>query len=81
MSAAAQSMAPKNQSDQSVWSALNLAWELGYLIALPAAGFSFGGAYLDNMYGTSPWLLLLGITLALTVSTITVVRKVRALSK
>jgi len=54
-----------------------LAWSLGYIIALPAALFGFGGAYADRYFGTSPWLLLAGFTLALLFYAIGVYRKVK----
>ena len=63
--------------EASVWSALQLAWELGYLIALPAALFAFGGAYLDKHFHSSPLYLLIGIAIALCISGIGVYRKVR----
>ncbi|MDD5751256.1 MAG: AtpZ/AtpI family protein [Candidatus Peribacteraceae bacterium] len=56
---------------------LRLAWSLGYIIALPAALFGFGGAYADKAFGTSPWLLLAGFALALLLSAIGVYRKVK----
>ncbi len=64
----------------SVWSALNLAWELGYTIAIPIALLGFGGAWLDKKFGTSPWMILLGIAISLLVSSVAVYRKVKSLS-
>ena len=66
--------------DSSVWAALQLAWELGYMIAIPAVIFGFGGAYLDRHYQTSPVFLALGFILALSLSALTVIRKVRSVS-
>ena len=71
---------PTKQSDFSMWAAFGLAWELGYLIALPAAVFAFGGAYLDKHFQLSPLFLVIGLLLAFTMSTIAVVRKVRSIS-
>jgi len=59
-----------------LWLALKLAWDLGWIIAIPAAAFGFGGAYLDTLQGTSPLFLLLGMGLAMTLSGIGVYRKV-----
>ncbi len=56
-------------------SGLNLAWELGYLIALPIVFFALLGRFLDKKFDTSPWLLLVGIFLALLVSGFAVARK------
>lgn len=54
---------------------LNLAWELGYLIAIPIVIFALLGRFLDKKFGTSPWLLLVGILLALLISGFAVARK------
>ncbi|MBU1146542.1 AtpZ/AtpI family protein [Patescibacteria group bacterium] len=58
----------KNQS----WSALSLAWQLGYSIAIPIVVLALGGRMLDKKFNTSPWLLLAGILLSLVVSTFAV---------
>ena len=50
------------------WSALSLAWELGYTIAVPIVVFALGGRLLDRKLETAPWLLLAGIFLSLVVS-------------
>lgn len=61
--------------------ALNLAWELGYTIVIPLVLFALAGRYADKAFGTSPWLLLAGMTLAITVTTIALVRKFSKLIK
>lgn len=71
----------QSEAPESLWGAVSLAWELGYLIALPAVLFGFGGAYLDKYAGTSPLFLLLGFALATLLSGIGVVRKVKRLSR
>jgi F0F1-type ATP synthase assembly protein I len=76
------SPAPKQQQEEkkaeaSTWAALQLAWELGYMISLPAVVFGFAGAFLDKRYGTSPLFLILGFALALLISGVSVVRKVK----
>lgn len=58
---------PKNE-EKSTWSALSLAWELGYTIAIPIVLFALVGRLLDNKLGTSPWLLLIGILLSILIS-------------
>lgn len=63
-----------------LWSALNLAWELGYTIAIPIAILGFGGAWLDKKLETSPALLLIGIALSLLVSGVAVYRKVKSIN-
>ncbi len=56
---------------------LRLAWNLGYIIALPAVLFGFGGAYLDKSLGTSPLCILTGFVLAALISGIGVYRKLK----
>ena len=51
---------------------LSLVGQLGFIIALPAAGFGFGGAYLDRHFGTSPLFILVGLGLAIAVSSLAV---------
>lgn len=60
-----------------LWLAIRLAWDFGWIIAIPVVLFGFGGAYLDKAKDTSPLFLLLGLTLALTLSTMGILRKVR----
>ncbi len=55
-----------------VWSALSLAWQLGYSIAIPLVVLALGGRLIDKKFGTSPWFLLTGIFLSLIVSTFSV---------
>ncbi|TSC58534.1 MAG: Uncharacterized protein Greene041619_544 [Candidatus Peregrinibacteria bacterium Greene0416_19] len=69
----------RQYKQETLWSALRLAWNLGYIIAIPAAAFGFGGAYLDRYFGTSPFLLLLGFAIALTLSWIGVKRLIRTI--
>ena len=55
----------KFNKNENSWSALGLAWELGYTIAIPLVVFALAGRYLDKKLGTSPFLLLLGILLSI----------------
>jgi len=65
----------QNKEDKS-FSALSLAWELGYLMAIPLVVLALLGRFLDKTWGTSPWLLLVGIGLSLLISSWTVYLKV-----
>jgi len=69
---------------ESPWSplflALRLAWNLGYIIALPAALFGFGGAFLDKEFNTSPLFILIGFCVAITLSTIGVYRIIKQIN-
>jgi len=55
-----------------LWSALSLAWEMGYTIAVPLVAFALGGRLLDRRFDTSPWLLLAGIFISIPISTIVI---------
>lgn len=56
-----------------------LAWSLGWIIAIPAALFGFGGAYLDTSLGTTPLFILLGLGVAVTLSGVGLYRKVKTI--
>lgn len=60
--------------------ALGLAWEMGFIIAIPAVLFGFGGAYLDKWLGTSPLFLLLGLGLAMASSGLAIWKRIRQLN-
>lgn len=64
-----------------IWEALNLAWELGYMIAIPIVLLGFGGAFLDKKVGTSPLFLLTGIVLSIIISGIAVYKKIKNIEK
>jgi F0F1-type ATP synthase assembly protein I len=65
----------KNENPEKQFSALGLAWELGYTIAVPLVALALGGRFLDKKLGTAPWLLLLGILVSIAVSSWLVYKK------
>ena len=56
---------------------LGLAWEMGYMIAVPLVGLALLGRFIDTKIGASPLFLLIGIGLAIIISTILVVKKTK----
>lgn len=64
----------KKNEDKS-FSALGLAWELGYTIAVPLVALALAGRFLDRKLGTSPFLLLAGILISIAVSSWLVYKK------
>lgn len=62
------------KTDQS-FSALSLAWQLGYTIAVPIVFLALLGRFLDKKLGTSPFLLLLGVLVSIAVSSWAVYKK------
>jgi len=70
------------QKERSVlWQTLGLAWDLGFIIALPLVVFALGGRLLDRKFQTSPLWLLVGMSLSLTVTMIGLYRKIKVITK
>lgn len=59
---------PKEGIAVGFWLAVQLAWDMGWIIAIPAVAFGFGGAYLDKIFGTTPLCILVGLLIALILS-------------
>lgn len=64
----------------TLWQVLSLAWNLGYLIAIPLVVFALLGRFLDKRFGTSPLALLAGIFISLVVTTIGVYKKTKEIT-
>jgi hypothetical protein len=54
-----------------------LAWSIGWIVAVPAVLFGLGGAYLDRSFGTSPLFILIGMALAMGSSGVGLYKKLR----
>ena len=77
-------MPEKEQKPNDVikkWRLVNLAFELGFIIALPLVGLALLGKWLDEKLGSDPWLTLIGILFAIIGTTIWLTRKFRSLMK
>lgn len=72
------SVEPKKEKS-GVMAALGLAGQLGYIIALPIVILALGGRFLDQRYGTSPLFLIVGMALAVAVTTIWMYFKAKAM--
>jgi hypothetical protein len=59
------------------FNAWQLAWELGYAIAIPIVVLALVGRWADRAWGTSPWLLLAGIVVSVFISSFMVYRRVK----
>lgn len=66
-------MTPK--SDRPFWQAMQLALDLGWMIVVPLVLFALGGRLADTHYGTSPWLLLTGMGIAVITTTLLLISK------
>jgi len=68
---------PKKSDQPSTLRMVGLVGEIGYMIAIPAVLFGFGGAYLDRTFATSPWLTIAGLALALASSALAVWHRIQ----
>lgn len=59
----------------SLMQALSLAWQMGYLLAIPLVALALAGRLLDKRLDTSPLFLLIGIGLSIVISSILVAKK------
>ena len=65
----------KPEKPDKQFSAVSLAWQLGYTIAVPIVALALLGRFLDKKLGTSPWMLLCGILLSVAISSWAVYKK------
>jgi hypothetical protein len=63
------------------WGMVNLAFDMGFVIALPLVAFGLLGKYLDGRLGTEPWLTIAGILIAIISTTIWLTRKLKGYIK
>ena len=56
---------------------ISIAFQLGFIIALPVVVFGFFGKWLDQKTGTYPLLTLVGIITAISFTSIWIYRKFR----
>lgn len=67
----------RKKEKTQVFSALSLAWQLGYTIVIPLVVFALLGRLLDKQFNSSPLLFILGIVLAVLVTSIWLVAKLK----
>ncbi len=65
----------KENKEGNLFSVVSLAWELGYVVAVPLIIFALVGRFLDKKLETSPWIFLLGVVISIIVSVFMVYRK------
>ena len=65
--------------EKNTWNLVGIAWNLGYMIAVPLVGLAFGGRLIDRIFGSTPLFFLLGMLVAIILSTILVYRKISVL--
>ena len=64
-----------------MWLVVELAWAVGWIVAVPAVALGFGGAYLDRYFDTSPVFILIGMGCAVSLSGWGLWRKLRQILK
>jgi flagellar biogenesis protein FliO len=75
---------PQKPTDPKInkWALVNLSMEMGFIIALPLLVFALAGKWLDaRMHNTIQWFTLLGIILAIILTTIWLTRRIKELIK
>ncbi len=68
----------KNNKTDKV-SVFSLAFELGYVVAIPIVLLALGGRMIDKKLDSSPWFLLLGVVSAIIISTYWIYKKTTAI--
>ena len=56
------------KDDFKTFYVISIAWQLGFLIAVPIGGFLFLGFLGDKFFRTKPFLLILGIILGIIIT-------------
>ncbi len=59
---------PKRSKNFETFYAFSLAWQLGFLIAVPIAAFIGIGFWLDTKFNTQPLFVLSGLVVGLSVT-------------
>lgn len=65
----------KSQNPAEKYRVAGLAFEMGFIIALPLIGFLLLGKYLDQRFHTDPFLKIVAIFLALALTSIWLTRR------
>lgn len=74
---------PKETKDETKtpinkWEVVGLAWDLGFIIALPLLGFVFLGKWLDQKVGNeTQWYTLAAIPISMSLTTVWLVKKLK----
>lgn len=71
----------ENSDVTKKWQLVSIASELGFIIALPLVALGFAGKWLDNKFGTEPWITLAGILLAIVLTTTWLTKRIKSILK
>ncbi len=60
------------------WEVVGLAWDFGYIIAIPLVVFALAGKWVDkHFHHETQWVTLIGIVLALVTTTIWLIQRLK----
>jgi len=69
---------PKPKIPVNKWEVVGLAWDLGFVIALPLLAFVFLGKWADEKVGNeTQWFTLAAIPVSMTLSTLWLIKKLK----
>ncbi len=74
-------MATNPSRYHALWMSLNLAWELGYVIAIPLVCLALLGRWLDHRWGSSPVMILVGVVVAFIITSVWLSTKIKELTQ
>ena len=69
---------PKQNKNLNRSELVSLAFELGFIIALPILALGLAGKWLDARFGSEPLFTLLGIILAIVSTSVWIYRKFKS---
>ncbi len=71
----------KQSRQMSLWMSVRLAWNLGFIIAVPVVVMGFAGEYIDRYFQMTPLFTIVGFVLAALLSGIGIARRLREISR
>ena len=57
------------------FSVLGIAWNVGYMIAIPIIFYTVAGVYIDRTFGTSPLFIVIALILSVVTSMFIILKK------
>ena len=68
-------------SEPSSWEAVGFVWQVLLFVAVPTTLLALGGRWVDTRYGTTPWVTLAGLVLALAIALTAILHAARRMAK
>lgn len=70
-------MSEQDKDRKYILLGLRIVGEFGGIIAVPVVLLAMLGKYLDGLYGTEPWLLIVGFVVAFALSSFSIYRRAK----